>query len=351
MKSNLTRPPTEEIQTLKGLPDHEIDTSDLPELKGWRHAEVGKFYRPIKKPVTIRLDADVLAWLKSQGTGYQTRLNALSRRAMEKEAAIGRQNGGTQEFIQAQKNNLDRGSQSPIFRELVGALDQAYRTIVERHDPGTPPFYGRLLLICHKSMLSAASLIAQSQPDDSAGVTRRAVEAAKVALAIKLNDKNALQWVSFQERHDRWIRRQQKRKPKRFHVQFKNLKADPLAKDLDKFLGILSDAYVHFTPEYYSSLDWEEKRKTDSGGEIFLNYFHRDAREIERHLIVLGAVHGLILKAFDKCFEGGISEDPEMLDAVNKFWQAGRRVNDEYQRKYGVAPEPALWLADVLSAA
>ncbi len=44
---------------------------------------VGKFYRPIKKPLKIRVDADVLAWLKGQGRGYQTRINALLRSAME----------------------------------------------------------------------------------------------------------------------------------------------------------------------------------------------------------------------------------------------------------------------------
>jgi uncharacterized protein (DUF4415 family) len=50
----------------------------------WRDEEVvGKFYRPIKKPLTIRLDADVLAWLKGQGKGYQTRINALLHSAME----------------------------------------------------------------------------------------------------------------------------------------------------------------------------------------------------------------------------------------------------------------------------
>jgi uncharacterized protein (DUF4415 family) len=42
-----------------------------------------KFYRPIKKSLTIRLDADVLAWLKGQGKGYQTRINGLLREAME----------------------------------------------------------------------------------------------------------------------------------------------------------------------------------------------------------------------------------------------------------------------------
>jgi len=48
---------------------------------------VGKFYRPIKKPLTIRLDADVLDWLRGQGKGYQTRINALLRSSMERERA------------------------------------------------------------------------------------------------------------------------------------------------------------------------------------------------------------------------------------------------------------------------
>lgn len=62
--------------------DASIDTSDIPEVRDWSSAVVGKFYRPIKKPVTVRLDADVTAWLKSQGPGYQTRLNKLLRAAM-----------------------------------------------------------------------------------------------------------------------------------------------------------------------------------------------------------------------------------------------------------------------------
>ncbi len=42
----------------------------------------GRFYRPIKKPITIRIDADVLHWLKRDGEGYQSRLNAILRDAM-----------------------------------------------------------------------------------------------------------------------------------------------------------------------------------------------------------------------------------------------------------------------------
>lgn len=71
-----------EIARLAALPADEIDASDIRELRDWNGAVVGKFYRPIKEPVTIRLDADVLAWLKSQGRGYQTRINYLLRRAM-----------------------------------------------------------------------------------------------------------------------------------------------------------------------------------------------------------------------------------------------------------------------------
>jgi len=66
--------------------DAEISLKDAPELSQWDRAVVGKFYRPIKKPLTIRLDADVLDWLKSKGKGYQTRLNSLLRAAMEKQA-------------------------------------------------------------------------------------------------------------------------------------------------------------------------------------------------------------------------------------------------------------------------
>ena len=71
-----------ELAVLVRLRDHDIDTSDIPEVKDWSKAVVGKFYRPMKEPVTVRLDLDVLAWLKSEGPGYQTRINRLLRTAM-----------------------------------------------------------------------------------------------------------------------------------------------------------------------------------------------------------------------------------------------------------------------------
>jgi uncharacterized protein (DUF4415 family) len=80
-KTNSAR--ASEIRALRRKKDTEIDTTDIPPALDWSKAVVGKFYRPIKKPLTIRLDADVLAWLKGQGAGYQTRINAILRSAME----------------------------------------------------------------------------------------------------------------------------------------------------------------------------------------------------------------------------------------------------------------------------
>lgn len=61
-----------------------IDTSDIPPLgeRFFANASRNPFYRPLKQSTTVRLDADILAWLKAQGPGYQTRLNAILRAAM-----------------------------------------------------------------------------------------------------------------------------------------------------------------------------------------------------------------------------------------------------------------------------
>ena len=64
------------------MKDEEIDFKDIPLISDWSKAAVGTLYRPIKKSLTIRVDADVLAWLRGQGNGYQTRINSLLRKAM-----------------------------------------------------------------------------------------------------------------------------------------------------------------------------------------------------------------------------------------------------------------------------
>ena len=78
----LTKIQKQDIRSLRAKRDEDIDFSDAPLVLNWSKAEIGKFYRPPKKPVTMRLDSDVLAWLKTDGRGYQTKANWLLRSAM-----------------------------------------------------------------------------------------------------------------------------------------------------------------------------------------------------------------------------------------------------------------------------
>ena len=63
--------------------DEDIDYSDIPPLDDsfFKRAKVP--WPPVKKQLTVRLDADVLTWLKANGRGYQTRINRILRAAME----------------------------------------------------------------------------------------------------------------------------------------------------------------------------------------------------------------------------------------------------------------------------
>jgi len=80
----LTEEDIASLKTLAARPDSEIDLSDIPEIteEQWKNAERGHFYRPVKRQITARVDADVLEWLKSEGKGYQSRINAILRREM-----------------------------------------------------------------------------------------------------------------------------------------------------------------------------------------------------------------------------------------------------------------------------
>jgi uncharacterized protein (DUF4415 family) len=83
----LTPQQRREIAILAAKPDSEIDFSDIPPLADdfFKNAARNPFYRPVKRQVTVRLDTDIIAWLRRQGRGYQTRLNYLLRMAMLRE--------------------------------------------------------------------------------------------------------------------------------------------------------------------------------------------------------------------------------------------------------------------------
>jgi uncharacterized protein (DUF4415 family) len=91
----LTEERKAELKALADRPDSEIDYSDIPPLDDefWKNAVRNPFYKPVKTHASVRIDADVLVWLKSQGKGYQTRMNAILREAMLNDIERSQKNG------------------------------------------------------------------------------------------------------------------------------------------------------------------------------------------------------------------------------------------------------------------
>ena len=92
MKKDTTELPSDvqaQIRALEALPDDRIDTTDAPEILDWSDARRGVFYRPVKQQITLRLDADVIAWFKAHargGRGYQTDINGALREHVRRAA-------------------------------------------------------------------------------------------------------------------------------------------------------------------------------------------------------------------------------------------------------------------------
>ena len=92
MKKDITELPSDvqaQIRALEALPDDQIDTADAPEILDWSDARRGVFYRPVKQQITLRLDADIIAWFKGRargGRGYQTDINGALREHVQRTA-------------------------------------------------------------------------------------------------------------------------------------------------------------------------------------------------------------------------------------------------------------------------
>ena len=72
-----------DLPRIDGLKDSEIDYSDIPALDKSFFTKATEVWPPTKRQVTVRIDTDVLEWLKAHGRGYQTRMNRILRAAME----------------------------------------------------------------------------------------------------------------------------------------------------------------------------------------------------------------------------------------------------------------------------
>jgi uncharacterized protein (DUF4415 family) len=85
----LTKQQKAQLKALANAVDEDIDYSDIPPLDHhfWEKAVRNPFYKPVKTSTTVRIDSDILLWLKSKGRGYQTKINAILRASMLKELA------------------------------------------------------------------------------------------------------------------------------------------------------------------------------------------------------------------------------------------------------------------------
>jgi uncharacterized protein (DUF4415 family) len=78
----LTKKQRRDVRAIAAKKEKDIDFSDVAPILDWSQAKMGRFFRPKKKAVTMRLDTDVIGWLKRYGPGYQTKANMLLRSAM-----------------------------------------------------------------------------------------------------------------------------------------------------------------------------------------------------------------------------------------------------------------------------
>jgi hypothetical protein len=170
---------------------------------------------------------------------------------------------GLDDFMAAQDANAKALAQHSHFGSLIPLVDRMYGCCVDVAVAAErSPTLVKLLVLCHRELLVAASQIQRGLPFDSAANTRRAIEIAKVALAAKRDIANAERWLMEAKRQARWDARQDGRKPPSLPpVQFRGLENDPLLAKLQDFFGIASDLYIHFTPEFFGRGFFTEARR------------------------------------------------------------------------------------------
>jgi hypothetical protein len=175
------------------------------------------------------------------------------------------------------------------------------------------PYQALFLLICHKAYLSAAALIGRRQPDDAGSITRRAIEAACLSLAITHDPANVARWVAREERVARWRARLENLKPSHLADDIAYPRNHPLFTALRARLGYFSDAMVHFTPELVHTQHWAVQA-SDTSLAIALDVFEPSPQVIDIELLGLIETHLIILDVFDGCFGGAFAKDGSWRD-------------------------------------
>lgn len=230
-----------------------------------------------------------------------------------------------QEYINTQRKNLESALKFELFGATCPLMDRLYEVSVAAVPKDKSLVFGQFLLICHKSFLAAATLIGQAQPDDAAPVTRRAIEVVRLAAAVKSDSAVAQEWVAYETRLERWQARNQGRTPKPLQVRIPA--QHPLVRQLMDTWGIISDADVHFTPEYFHSLKWEKR-----DDRMFLHYFTGGQRMIETAIIQLLGAHMMMLQVLDDCLEGSFSRSETWRELRDELHVRAKPWADKLER-------------------
>lgn len=232
------------------------------------------------------------------------------------------------QYFDGQKENLRRSLNWEPFAAIFPLVDKLYVDAIGLMPTDRSPVFGQFLLICHKSFLSAAALIGQAQPDDAGPITRRAIEVARFAAIIKTNPEKVEEWVAFSERARRWADRQEGKKPKSLRVNLGEVHpgVKPTIDDLMQMHGILSDADVHFTPEFFHQLEWDKREES-----LYLNYFTRDQRVLEREIVLTSGTHLRILEVIDWCLDGAFKSNPDWLRLVGTLKEKGAPLTEKFE--------------------
>ena len=209
---------------------------------------------------------------------------------------------------------------------LGGLTNKLYEHAISFEPRNSSPLFGQLLLLCHKSFLSALILIGQAQPDDADPISRRAIEAARLALAVKSNPENAVKWAAYEKTMERWQARNRSEHPPPVYPKLELPRSHPFLGELEKQLGILSDTSVRFTPEYFGSQSWIRSKTR-----IHLRYFTSDQRTIERHLMTLVGIHANVLRIFDECLDGALFSNQDWKDLWQQLEAQGLRLAEPFK--------------------
>jgi len=236
-----------------------------------------------------------------------------------------------------QDNLLAIARDLPHFTRIVPRIDALYDQSLGllRVGDHLALFYGQSLLLCHKALLCAALTIGRRHPDDAAAITRRAIEAVSTARAVKYDPGNLERWRAYEKRLARWNARNAGERPSPFHPEITYPAEDRLLDEIRRFLGTLSDSFVHFTPEFFEGRGWKTERQGDAG-QLAMPYMEVDQRVIERELITLGGIHVRILDLFDECFDGAFVADVPWRERRVELIAIGDQIAEHYFK----APEP-----------